>query len=136
MAPRAYEAGVLTPEVDDPGPSPPEVDHDGSMPADGPFPLVGEVIWLGTDQGGRRSGPPTGTTYASVAFIPPHTIEEGVASFVLRGWDPTRHRSPAEASWLMAEPVPARSVEAGTVVWVTEGTRLVALFVVDEVRPT
>ena len=103
---------------------------------EGPFPFRGEVIWLTPDQAGRRSGiPPAvpGVSYAQVAHVPPHTVHSGSASFVLRGWDPEHWRSPAEGRWLFAENEGDYLVDPGDVVVVTEGTRAVALFLVESV---
>jgi hypothetical protein len=74
------------------------------MLVDGPYPFVGEVIWLTPEQGGRERGIPAvtdGQSYAHVAHVPPSTPAEGTASFVLRGWDPKAWRSPAEGRWLL-----------------------------------
>lgn len=56
---------------------------------DGPFPFKGEVVWLTREQGGRKSGPPASPDnedYAATAFVPPRNFENGLASFVLRGF--------------------------------------------------
>ncbi|HMJ76918.1 MAG TPA: hypothetical protein VK507_13155 [Iamia sp.] len=99
-----------------------------------PFPFLGEVIWLTPDQGGRRKGVPPAPHLAVTGFVPPHTVDDGLASFVLKGWDPTAWRSPAEGMWLLVEAEGAQRVRAGSVVHVTEGRRTVALFLVDRIR--
>lgn len=104
------------------------------MKAPGPFPFLGEVIWLTAEQGGRRTGPPSDPdNYAVTAFVPPHTVETGLASFVLRRFDPVSYRSTAEGRWLLAENAGAQRVTPGCVVAVTEGARVVAYFLVAEV---
>ena len=107
------------------------------MLIEGSFPFVGEVSWLTPGDGGRRLGVPQvlpGVSYAHVAYVPPRTIEDGMASFVLRGWNPARWQSPAEGRWLVVENEGAQLVTAGTVVVVCEGARPVATFRIDEIR--
>ena len=103
---------------------------------EGGFPFRGEVVWLTPEQGGRRSGVPPvipGVSYAHVGHVPPHTVDAGSASFVLRGWDPGVWRSPAEGRWLLVENEGDQLVIPGTLIVVTEGATPVALFRVDEV---
>jgi len=103
----------------------------------GPYPFKGEVIWLTAEQGGRRSGiPPISAdwSYAHVAHVPPHSAETGSASFVLRGWDPERWRSPAEGKWLIVSNENDQLVEAGSVIVVAEGKRTSAIFLVHRVE--
>jgi hypothetical protein len=101
------------------------------------FPYRGEVLWLTPEQGGRRNGPPPDPAgYASIAHVPPGNAEADSASFVLRGWDPEQWRSSAEGRWLVGEEVPQfGETGVGAVIAVTEGTRLVAYFTVEEVVP-
>lgn len=102
-----------------------------------PFPFRGEVIWLTPEQGGRASGPPVpseSSDYAVTAFVPPYTVKSGLASFALRGFTAGRWRSRAEGRWLIVANEGEQEVQAGAVVAVTEGPRVVAYFVVDEVR--
>jgi len=100
----------------------------------GPFPFIGEVVWLTPDQGGRRSGPPGDPRgYASVAHVPPHDAKTGSASFVVAGFDPTLWRSAARARWLAVANEGDQCISAVDVVVVTEGVRAVAFFIVDEV---
>lgn len=102
----------------------------------GPYPFLGEVVWLTQEQGGRESGVPPrlpGTDYAHVAHVPPATVENGSASFVLRGWDPARWQSAAEGRWLLAENRGVHRIVPGSVVIVTEGARAVAQFTVHHV---
>jgi|GEM_PF-1286450 len=104
----------------------------------GSWPFRGTVVWLTPEQGGRRSGPPAtapGQDYAATAVVPPHTVETGLASFVLRGLEPGAWRSPAEARWLAPEAVAAdRPVSVGTTVLITEGPQVVGYLQVEEVR--
>jgi len=103
---------------------------------DAPFPFKGEVVWLTTEQGGRKSGPPTppdGQDYAVTAFVPPHDVATGLASFVLRGFRHGAWRSPAEGRWLVVENDAEQLVEPGSVVVVTEGPHPVAYFHVERV---
>jgi hypothetical protein len=96
----------------------------------------GEIAWLTPDQGGRASGPPTprGQDYAATAFVPPHTVQSGLASFVVRVEDRTAWRSRAFAGWLLVDNSGDQAVAPGTVIVVTEGPRPVAFFRVDYVR--
>ncbi|MCU1355098.1 MAG: hypothetical protein JWM89_516 [Acidimicrobiales bacterium] len=73
-------------------------------------------------------------SYAQVAYVPPYSPADGMASFVLRGWDSERLQSQAEGRWLLVENEGNHLVTAGTVVIVCEGPRSVATFRVDEVR--
>jgi hypothetical protein len=103
---------------------------------DGEFPFKGEVVWLTAEQGGRGSGPPTppdDQDYAVTAFVPPHGLDNGLASFVLRGFRHDEWRSPAEGRWLVVENDSEQLVEPGSVVVVTEGPRPVAYFHVERV---
>ena len=59
---------------------------------------------LTPEQGGHQSGPPTATAdrdYAATAYVPPHTLEGGLSSFVLRGFATGAWRSAAEGCWLV-----------------------------------
>lgn len=69
------------------------------------LPFHGHVVWLTKEQGGHISGtPPTpdDQDYAATRFVPPATLESGVASVVLRVKDRTAWRPPADACWLPA----------------------------------
>jgi hypothetical protein len=108
----------------------------GVVKLDGPFPFQGEVVWLTAEQGGRKSGPPVppeDQDYAVTAFVPPHAVENGLASFVLRGFQHGEWRSLAEGRWLVVENDAEQLVEPGSVVVVTEGPRPVAYFHVGRV---
>jgi hypothetical protein len=89
---------------------------------------------LTSEQGGRSSGPPTGEEYRVTGFVPPQTIEDGLASFWLRDFAPGKWRSSATGWWLVAENSGAQEVRPGSVVVVTEGARTVAYFHVDDVN--
>ncbi|MFI6996416.1 hypothetical protein [Nocardia sp. NPDC050175] len=100
----------------------------------GSLPFRGTIVWLTADQGGRPSGPPPTPTeqdYAATAFVPPHGLDDGLASFVLRVDDRSAWRSPASAGWLAVANTGAHAVRAGSVV-VTEGPRHVGYFHVSE----
>lgn len=94
-------------------------------------------MWLTPEQGGRSSGPPPVSPdrdYAQTAFVPPHTFESGLASFVLRGFEDGEWTSTAEGRWLLEENDGEQLVKPGSVVVVTEGARVVAYFHVERVR--
>lgn len=116
-----------------------QVQHALGVLIEGPFPFVGEVTWLTPEEGGRRDGVPPvidGLSYAHVAHVPPRSVDDGSASFVLRGWDPALWRSPAEGRWLIVANEGDQLVTPGTIVVITEGARPVASFRVEEVRAT
>lgn len=69
--------------------------------------------------------------YAATAYVPPHTADTGLASFVLRNFDAGAWRSPAEARWLLTANHGDHLVEPGTVIVVTEETQAVAYFTVQ-----
>jgi hypothetical protein len=103
---------------------------------DGPFPFKGEIVWLTPEQGGRKSGPPAppdDQDYAVTAFVPPHDVANGLASFILRAFRHGEWRSVAEGRWLVVENSDEQLVEPGSVVVVTEGPRPVAYFHVTQV---
>jgi hypothetical protein len=94
----------------------------------------GEVVWLTPEQGGRLSGPPTASEYRVTGFVPPSTIDNGLASFWLAGFKAGDWRSGATGWWPFAENVGPHEIGPGSVVVITEGTRTVAYFHVDEVQ--
>jgi hypothetical protein len=103
----------------------------------GHLPFEGEIIWLTPEQGGRASGPPPTPRehdYAATAFVPPQTVQSGLASFVVRVEDRTAWRSRVFAGWLLVGNSGDQAVAPGTVIVVTEGPRPVAFFRVDYVR--
>lgn len=103
----------------------------------GYLPFEGEIIWLTAAQGGRSSGPPPtppDQDYAATAFVPPQTVGNGLASFVLRVEDRSAWRSRAFAAWLLEENAGNHLVLAGSTVVVTEGSRTVAFFQVEHVH--
>lgn len=105
---------------------------------DEPFPFGGEVVWLTPEQGGRPKGPPPPSEdhdYAHTAYVPPHTAEAGMASFVLRGFAGGAWRSPAEGRWLVVQNEGDQLLVPGSVAVVTEGQRPVAYFHVHRVTP-
>jgi hypothetical protein len=68
----------------------------------------------------------------STAFVPPESIQNGIASFILRVDDRSAWSSLASGGWLAVENEWPHMVERGSVVVITEGPRLVAYFHVDE----
>src|SRR4051794_35436839 len=100
------------------------------MKLEGPFQFRGEVEWFSADEGGRSTGPPLPEGYAVTGYRK-DVGEPGLASFVLRGFDPRVRRSRAEARWLFAPNSGDQALAAGDVVVVTEGLRPVAHFHVD-----
>lgn len=99
------------------------------------FPFRGSVIWLTPEQGGRETGPPVPRPawpyYAATAYVPPHTADTGLASFILRNFDADAWRCHAEGRWLVADTPGNQLVRPGTVIAVTEGSRVVAYFTVE-----
>jgi len=69
-----------------------------------PLRFHGTVVWLTEAQGGRRAGPPEpppGRDYAANAFVPPLTVDTGLASFVVRPATLGAWRCAADAGWLV-----------------------------------
>jgi hypothetical protein len=100
------------------------------------LPFRGEIIWLTQEQGGRASGPPPtpeDQDYAATAYVPPSSVDDGLASFVIRVADRTAWRSAAAADWLAVDNEGDHWVDAGTVLVVTEGPNPVAYFHVHDV---
>jgi hypothetical protein len=93
----------------------------------------GHVVWLTGEQGGRSSGPPTGEEYRATGYVPPYTVETGLASFWLRDFEPGEWRSTATAWWLAVQNEGPQAVQPGSVVVVTEGAKAVGYFHVDDV---
>jgi hypothetical protein len=67
--------------------------------------------------------------------VPPWTIDDGAASFVLTGFSPGASVSPARGRWLVVENSGAQTVTVGDVVHVYEGPRHVADFVITAIEP-
>src|SRR5262245_16320651 len=89
---------------------------------DKPLPFHGYVVWLTPGEGGRDSGPPPTPIdhdYAATGFVPPATLDSGLASVVLRVSDRTALRSEADARWLAVDNVPPHRVSEGDVIVVT-----------------
>jgi hypothetical protein len=101
------------------------------------FPFRGWITWLTPEQGGRETGPPiprtTWPNYAATAYVPPHTADTGLASFVLRNFDAGAWRSYAEGRWLAAAVSGGQLIQPGSMIAVTEGSRVVAYFTVEHV---
>lgn len=56
------------------------------LPTD-PLRFHGTVVWLTQEHGGRRTGPPVPTPrhdYAANGFVPPLTVDTGLASMVVQ----------------------------------------------------
>jgi hypothetical protein len=101
-----------------------------------PLRFHGTVVWVTKDQGGRRSGPPIPTAdfdYAANGFVPPLTVDTGLASLVVRPAIPGAWRSAADAGWLVADYRYPHEVAAGDVIVVTEGPTVVGYFHVESV---
>jgi hypothetical protein len=101
-----------------------------------PLRFHGTVTWLTDDQGGRRSGPPAPTPdrdYAANGFVPPLTVDTGLASLVVRPETPGAWRSVADAGWLVGDYRYPHDVAAGDVIVVTEGPTIVGYFHVESV---
>ena len=90
--------------------------------------IEGEVIWLTAEQGGRETGPPKVEEFQATAFVPPHTIDNGLASFFLKDFESGAWRSSATGGWLVVENEGAQTIAAQSLVVVTEGRRPVAYF--------
>jgi hypothetical protein len=96
----------------------------------------GRVVWLTHDQGGRRSGPPSGgptREFQATGFVPPYAVEDGLASFWLSEFEPGAWSSPAAARRMLADNIGPHRVQSGSLVVVTEGRKPVAYFHVHEV---
>lgn len=101
-----------------------------------PLRFHGTVVWLTEDQGGRRTGPPVPTAerdYAANGFVPPLTVDTGLASLVLRPATAGAWRSAADAGWLVGDYRYPHDVGAGDVIVVTEGPTVVGYFHVESV---
>ena len=100
------------------------------------FPFCGSVIWLTPSRAAAKPGRPfpllSWPYDAATAFVPPHTAETGLASFVLRGFDAGAWRSRAEGRWLAAG-THDQVVKPGSVIVVTEGAQIVAYFTVQHI---
>jgi hypothetical protein len=83
--------------------------------------FIGHVIWLNSAQGGRSSGPPTGEQYRATGFVPPYTLETGLASFWIEDFVPGEWRSSATGWWLVVENIGSQHLQPGSIVVVTEG---------------
>ena len=101
-----------------------------------PLHFHGTVVWLNEEQGGRRTGPPVPEPehdYAANGFVPPLTVDSGLASFVVRPTTPGAWRSAADAGWLVGDNQYPHNVAAGDVIVVTEGPKIVGYFHVGSV---
>jgi hypothetical protein len=93
----------------------------------------GRLVWVTGEQGGRSSGPPTTEEYRVTGYVPPHTVNDGLASFWLRDFAPGEWQSSATGRWLAVENEGPQELRPGSIVVVTEGARTVAYFHVDDV---
>ncbi|CAN5620602.1 hypothetical protein BH10ACT10_BH10ACT10_10020 [soil metagenome] len=71
--------------------------------------------------------------YAANGFVPPLTVETGLASLVVRLASPGAWRSAADAGWLAGDYRYPHAVAAGDVIVVTEGPTIVGYFHVESV---
>jgi hypothetical protein len=101
------------------------------------FPFRGWITWLTPDQGGRDAGPPVPRKawpyYTATAYVLPHTVDTGLASFVLRDFDADAWHSHAEGRWLTTDVSDEQLVKPGSIIAVTEGSQVVAYFTVEDV---
>jgi len=101
-----------------------------------PLPFHGTVIWLTEEQGGRRTGPPEPSAdrdYAATGFVPPLSVSTGLASLVVRSKTPGAWQSAADAGWLLRDHRYPHDVQAGDLIVVTEGARVVGYFHIESV---
>jgi len=101
-----------------------------------PLRFHGIVVWLNEGQGGRRTGPPVPLPerdYAANGFVPPLTVDTGLASLVVRPTTPGAWRSAADAGWLVGDYRYPHDITAGDVIVVTEGPTIVAYLHVESV---
>ena len=101
-----------------------------------PLRFHGRIVWLTAEQGGRQTGPPVPPSdrdYAATGFVPPLTLETGLASLVVRASEPAAYLSPADAGWLVGDNRYPHEVIAGDLIVVTEGRKIVGYFHVDSV---
>jgi hypothetical protein len=101
-----------------------------------PLRFHGTVIWLNEEQGGRRTGPPVPLPerdYAANGFVPPLTVDTGLASLVVRPTTLGAWRSAADAGWLVGDYRYPHDLGAGDVIVVTEGPTIVGYFHVESV---
>ncbi len=113
-----------------------EVEQTLTVHPNDPLRFHGTIIWLTEDQGGRSTGPPVPTAerdYAANGFVPPFTVDTGLASLVVRPATPGAWRSAADAGWLVGDYQYPHIVAAGDVIVVTEGPTIVGYFHVESV---
>lgn len=72
--------------------------------------------------------------YAATAFVPPETVDTGLASFVLRDYDERAWRSPATGGWLLVDGSGPQAAKVGDLIVITEGRRTVGRFTVTALR--
>ncbi|GAA3090062.1 hypothetical protein [Kribbella aluminosa] len=102
----------------------------------GSLAVVGTVVWLTPQQGGRVSGPPEPDydyDYTATAYLPPRTPEDGQAGIALRRFAPGAWRTPAEGILVPGKANRAQQVIPGCIVVITEGVRPVGLLTVEEI---
>jgi hypothetical protein len=103
----------------------------------GSLAVLGTVVWLTPQQGGRVSGPPGPDydyDYTATAYLPPRSAEDGQAGIALRRFAPGAWRTQAEGILVPGKGNRAQQVIPGCVVVITEGTRPVGLLTVEEVH--
>lgn len=67
------------------------------------------------------------------AFVPPQSLETGLAGFVVRAEDPSAWVSDADAAWSIVENRGAQRVRPGALLVIAEGRRVTGYFHVDSV---
>jgi hypothetical protein len=69
--------------------------------------------------------------YAANGYVPPLTVDTGLASLIVRPAAPGAWRSAADAGWLMGDYPYSPDAVAGDVIVVTEGPKVVGYFHVE-----
>lgn len=103
----------------------------------GSIALRGTVVWLTPEQGGRAAGPPVPDfdyDYTATAYVPPRSPDSGQAGIALRRFAPNAWRSAAEGLMVAGPDLSTQHVWHGCIVVITEGTRPVAYFTVEEIE--
>ncbi|MEV4055516.1 hypothetical protein AB0J55_30295 [Amycolatopsis sp. NPDC049688] len=107
-----------------------------NLPNDVRFPFRGRLVWLTAEQGGRLTGPPhpPDGVYAANAYVPPQTAASGLASFVLRDFEPGALTASAAGCWLVVDNAGPYRIQEGTIVVITEGPKPVGYFHVERIE--
>ena len=112
--------------------------HSDDFPVPGPqaaLNLVGDVVWLTAEQGGRRWGPPSttgGVQYRCTAFVVPPLARQRVGRLRFGSRRTGAVLSRARGGWLLPDALDVQhGVPSGSIVVLTEGRRRVAYFNVE-----